>query len=53
MVRACCVPACNSGKNVPGHLFPKNVERRRLWLESLRINPSELEIPKLRVCTST
>jgi len=49
MVRACCVSTCRSGKNVPSHLFPKNIERRKLWLERLRINP-ESEVEKLRVC---
>lgn len=50
MVRACCVSTCHLGKNVPSHLLPKNTERRKLWLERLRINPSELEMQKLQVC---
>jgi len=51
MVRACCVFDCHSGKNVPSHLFPKNIERRKLWLESLNIKSvEELEMQKLRVC---
>lgn len=51
MVRACCVSTCHSGKNVPSHLFPKNIERRKMWLENLSINSaSELEMQKLRVC---
>lgn len=51
MVRACCVSACHSGKNVPAHLFPRNNERRRSWLESLSIEPlDESEMKKLHVC---
>lgn len=51
MVRACCVSTCHSGKNVPSHLFPKNIERRRSWLENLHIEPlEEPEMKKLRVC---
>lgn len=51
MGRACCVPGCDSGKKVPSHRFPKNVERRMQWLEILQMNTiSEPEIYKLRIC---
>jgi len=51
MGRACCVPGCDSGKKVPSHRFPKNVERCMQWLETLQMNTiSEPEIHKLRIC---
>lgn len=53
MGRACCVTGCDSGKKVPSHRFPKNVERRMQWLEKLQMNTISVlneEIHKLRIC---
>lgn len=48
MVRACCV--CDSGKNVPSHMFPRDKERCQMWVNNLCLNVEETEIKKLRVC---
>jgi len=52
MVRTCCVSTCCSGKNVPSHVFPKDIARRKLWLERLHLNQKVevSEVEKLRVC---
>ncbi|XP_024875213.1 uncharacterized protein LOC112456716 isoform X3 [Temnothorax curvispinosus] len=52
MVRRCCVSECRSGKNVPSHAFPKDVERRKKWFQKLNMKQleDESEIKKLRIC---
>ncbi|KYN28723.1 PREDICTED: uncharacterized protein LOC108768265 [Trachymyrmex cornetzi] len=52
MVRACCVPECSSGKNIPSHMFPKDAQRHKKWFEKLNMKPieNENEIKKLRIC---
>jgi len=50
-MRACCVPGCKSSEKIPSHQFPKNANRRRDWLQSLKIQEKNQDtINKLRVC---
>ena len=35
MVRACCVPGCKSGKKLPSHQIPKDVDLRKKWLDNI------------------
>jgi len=54
MGRACCVPGCGSGVNVPGHKFPKNPIRCAEWVNNLNLehlkNYSSSDLQKLKVC---
>lgn len=53
MVRLCCIPFCPSGAEAPRHSIPKNIKRRKLWLDALGavgINPLEHVIDKMTVC---
>lgn len=54
MVRACCVPGCNSGVNVPSHKFPKNPERCSEWIKSLNMQHLENycanDLQKFKIC---
>lgn len=54
MVKACCVPGCKSGVNVPLHKFPKNAQRCFQWIESLKLhalkNYCAHELQKYKVC---
>lgn len=51
MVRGCSVQGCRSGWEVPSHLIPKHSQRRKQWLEALKLNiTDESEIKRLRVC---
>ncbi|KYN11760.1 hypothetical protein ALC57_11039 [Trachymyrmex cornetzi] len=52
MVRACCIPGCLSGQNVPSHMFPKDIERHKQWFKELnmKVIEDEKELKKLRIC---
>ncbi|XP_071555324.1 uncharacterized protein [Temnothorax nylanderi] len=51
MARSCCVQGCNSGKRVPSHEIPTNKERRKRWLQILKLNITDEDVIKrLRVC---
>lgn len=54
MVRACCVPGCKSGVNVPSHKFPKNPERCSEWIKSLNLQHLESycasDLQKYKIC---
>ncbi|XP_039311910.1 uncharacterized protein LOC120359207 [Solenopsis invicta] len=54
MVKACCVPDCKSGVNVPSHKFSKNIERCSQWVESLKLHELKnyclQDLHKYRVC---
>lgn len=36
MVFKCCVPERKSSKDIPVHVFPKNVHRREEWLRAIQ-----------------
>ncbi|XP_071557034.1 uncharacterized protein [Temnothorax nylanderi] len=51
MARSCCVQGCNSGKRVPSYGIPTNKERRKRWLQILKLNITDEDVIKwLRVC---
>ncbi|XP_036151102.1 uncharacterized protein LOC118648796 [Monomorium pharaonis] len=51
MVRACCVPGCTSGVQVPSHKFPRSPSKFKLWLKALHLSENIiLEKDKFRIC---
>lgn len=54
MVRTCCVPEYNSGKQAPRHKFPKDPVRCHEWIKSLNLHLLENlcanDLQKYRVC---
>lgn len=51
MGRSYCVQGCKSGKTVPSHGIPINKERRKQWLQILKLNITDKALIKqLRVC---
>lgn len=36
MVYKCCVPQCTSNKEIPLHVFPKDLRRRENWLRAIQ-----------------
>lgn len=54
MRKVCIVPGCFSNARTPAHQFPKDPDRRLLWLQSLKLENIEHAISaarqKIRVC---
>lgn len=55
MVLKCCVPNCTSNKDIPKHLFPKDVIRREEWIRAIKrldlIDAPKETVNKLKICT--